>query len=369
MKFKIGQNTIASRISQLIKIVPKNPSHPILANILVKATKDVLTLSAFDLSIGLELTIPAEVKEEGKLTFPASLLNEIISRLPNEDVIVATKDHEINLQCGSGKYKLSGINSEEYPSLPELSKADAFTVPAEALRKGLAGTLFCASTDESKQILNGVNLSGSEDGLKFAATDGHRLAVLGIPEVVTEEFQLTIPSNGLRQLKGMIDKLGCDLRVTTDRSQIMFEVPTESGADKLYCRLLEGTYPNYTQLMPTKFERSLTCDRQALLSACDRIAVIAAAKNNIVKLVCAEDWLTVTAEVSDVGGGQEKIEALFGGDNFEIGLNVKYFTEGLKAMHCDTVQINMNGETMPMVVAPVTGDRFSYLLMPIQIRG
>jgi DNA polymerase III subunit beta len=369
LKFTIAQSALSTCLSQLIKIVPNNPSHPIMGNILVKVEDEIVTLSAFDLSTGLKLSISAEVQEPGELTFPARLLSEIVSKLSSQDISIATDESQIELKCGRGKYKLQGLPTEDFPDLPTV-KGSFVSIPAKQLRHSLASTLFASSTEETKQILMGVNITFTGDRFECAATDGHRLSVATNPDISLEEdMSTTIPAKALSQLNSFIVKLDDDIQFCVDQSQIVFKIPTALGFDILTCRVLDGTYPAYRQLIPNQFSRQLTCARDALLAACDRISVIAAKKNNIIVLKCTADVITIAAEAADIGSGFETIEAQLVGSNIDIGFNVKYLIEGLKAIASEFVLISMNEPTQPAIVSPVSGDKFEYLLMPIQIRS
>jgi DNA polymerase III subunit beta len=371
MKLICRQGDLSTKLSLLSRVVPTNPTHPVLANVLVTAEAQRLGLAVFDLSLGMQVWLPATVETPGSITLPARFLSDIISRLPSSDVEVEIDDLSATLTCGMGHYQMQGLAADEFPALPTLDDVKPLDIPVELLLEGLQATLFAASTDESKQILTGLHVSTSADGLEFAATDGHRLAIATFPEAMTETpMTLTIPAKALRELERMLGRVASAVSFRFDTTQAAFELTTEQGVERLNCRLLEGQYPTYQQLVPTQFTRQVTLDRQALLSGVERIAVLAARKNNIIrlKLNSDEQQVALSAEAPEFGTGEECIPAQISGESVEVAFNAKYLSDGLKSMAAQEIQLQLNEPTMPAIVSPLSGRKVTYLIMPIQIR-
>ncbi len=183
MRLVCPQNQLAANLALVGRAVASRPTHPILANIRLDAisSSQSLGMTAFDLNLGIQVSFPAQVVEAGSITLPAKLLNDIVSRLPDEDVTISIdKDNTmVSILCGSGRYQLHGLPVEEFPELPQIGEDGETTyLPVESMLSGLASTLFATSADDTKRILTGVHLTASADRLEFAATDGHRLAVV-----------------------------------------------------------------------------------------------------------------------------------------------------------------------------------------------
>jgi DNA polymerase III subunit beta len=372
MKLHCSQVNLNAKLSLLSRIIPSNPTHPILGNVLLTATANRVGLSVFDLSVGMQVWIPAEVEEEGVLTLPARLLGDIVSRLPNQDIAIEAENLAVVLTCGMGRYQMQGLAADDFPELPLLEDVDALTVDAAILADGLQSTLFAASGDESKQILTGVHFKSSEEGFEMATTDGHRLSVALFPEdSMAEGMNVTVPARALRELERMLGRSAAKVTVRSDATQIVFELDSEQGTERLSCRLLDGQYPTYQQLVPRTFDRQMTVERQSFLNSVDRIAVLAARKNNIVRLRLDQDQQSVflSAEAPELGSGEESIPAQISGNSLEIAFNVKYLTDGLKAMSGSDIQMQFNSETQPAVLSPLSGQKMTYLIMPIQIRN
>jgi len=269
MKFSCPQTDFNTHFSLVSRAVPSRPSKPVLGNVLVTASTDtqLVTLVGFDETLGIQSSFAAQVDEGGSLTLPAKLLGDIVSRLPNEELDISEDENEpvVILACSAGRYQVRGLSAEDYPSLPEIESQETIKISADALIEGLRGALFATSSDETKQVLTGVHLTASNQSLEFAATDGHRLAVVktideddaATPDL---DMKVTIPGKALRELERILQAYPSSEPVAfkLDDTQVVFDL----GQQRITTRLLEGQYPNYRQLIPNKFERQLTLDRK-----------------------------------------------------------------------------------------------------------
>ena len=384
MRLVCSQNQLATNLALVGRAVASRPTHPILANIRLDAdsSNQSLGMTAFDLNLGIVVSSSAQVVESGSITLPAKLLNDIVSRLPDEDVTISVdKDNTmVSLVCGSGRYQLHGLPVEEFPELPQIGEDGETTyLPVESTLNGLAATLFATSADETKRILTGVHLTASGDRLEFASTDGHRLAVLQTgfldadeppvtSDTVATNLEVTIPARALRELERMLNQqTEGAIAVKFDRANMIFQ----SANQILISRLLDGSYPNYRQLIPSRFERQVTLERKLFLSALERIAVLADQKNNIVKISinATGQEVSLSVEAPDVAAGRESLPAQVSGEDVEIAFNVKYLLDGLKALPSNEIQIQLNNATSPAVLVPIGAAKMTYLLMPVQIRN
>jgi DNA polymerase III subunit beta len=383
MKLICTQTELNAHLSLVSRVVPSRPSHPVLANVLLNAHEETqqVSLTGFDLSLGVQTSFKVQVEEGGTLTLPAKLLGDIVSRLPDGEIVLDGGDETlVTLTCAAGRYQVRGMGAEEYPELPTLVDGSVAYLPVEALLEGLRGSLFSTSADETKQVLTGVHIAVDEDGMEFAATDGHRLAVVETTNLQPEDaaesqknhkgkFDVTVPGKALRELERMIQSNASaePIAIRFDQGQLIVEWSNQ----RLTSRLLEGQYPNYRQLIPKQFSRQMTCDRRLLTSALERIAVLADQKNSIVKftLTTADQEIILSVDAQDVGSGREAIPAQISGDDLEIAFNVKYLLEGLKALSTSEVQMQFNTATSPSILTPLGGMKMTYLVMPVQVRS
>lgn len=383
MRLVCNQNQLASNLSIVSRAVASRPTHPVLANILLiaDAQTQTLGLTAFDLNLGIQVTFAAEVDESGSITLPARLFNDIVSRLPDEAITLSLDAGEIvAIACGSGRYQVHGLPVAEFPELPQIA-ADGETtyLPVESLLAGLDGALFAASTDETKRILTGVHVTANRDKLEFAATDGHRLSVVNANLMAADDLpgassdsqpslEVTIPSRALRELERMLNaQTEGAIAVRFDRSQMIFQTANQI----LTSRLLDGSYPNYRALIPSQFTRQITLERKQLVSALERIAVLADQKNNIVKVSfnTTGQEISLSVDAPDVATGCESLPAQISGDDLEIAFNVKYLLDGLKAINSSDIQLKLNNSTSPAIITPIGPTQMTYLIMPVQIRS
>ncbi len=387
MKLVCSQSDLNANLSLVSRAVPSRPSQPILANVLLTADAGIqrVSLAAFDLTLGIQSSFAAEVVTSGEITLPAKLLVDIVSRLPAESMVTLegnAEDSVVTLTASSngaaslGQYQVRGIGAEEFPELPLVQTGEAVHLPTDGLIEGLKGTLFSTSADETKQILTGVHLKVQPEGLEFAATDGHRLAVVQTSSAESEGavkpgkgFEVTVPARALRDLERMIAarNSGEAIALYFDQGQTVFQW----GDQYLTSRTLDGQYPNYNQLIPKQFTRQVTVDRKAFAGSLERIAVLADQKNNVVKLTWDEmsQQLTLSADAQDVGNGHESIPAQISGESLEIAFNVRYLMDGIKALTTSEIQIQLNSATSPVILTPLGATKMTYLVMPVQLRS
>ncbi|SBO44116.1 DNA polymerase III subunit beta [Cyanobium sp. NIES-981] len=395
MKLVCSQTELSASLQLVSRAVASRPTHPVLANVLLTADAGTgrLSLTGFDLSLGIQTSLAATVESSGAITLPARLFGEIVSRLSAEGPItIQCPDNaeQVDLISLSGNYQMRGMPAEDFPDLPLVQSGQPIRLDAEALVKGLRATLFASSGDEAKQLLTGVHLRLDAGALECAATDGHRLAVLKLAhgtgpaepdsagaseadseagEGAGEPFAVTVPARSLRELERLLSSRQSDepLSLFCERGQVVF-----LWADQvLTSRSLDGTYPNYPQLIPDSFGRSISADRRALVAALERVAVLADQHNNVVKITAdpASGTLQVQADAQDVGRGSESVPATIEGDPLQIAFNVRYLLDGLKAMASEQVVLHCNAPTTPAVLRPSDASGFTYLVMPVQIRS
>lgn len=369
MKFTCNQKKLCDALLLVSRAVPSKPTHPVLANILMVAVGDKITLTSFDLSLGIRASIPAKVEASGSVAIPAKIFVDIITKLDGEIKIETSQIEDgviVKIKPKSGKYEIRGMVADEFPELPDMN-GECFEIESSVLTEGLKGCLFCASDDQSKQILTGVHLTVKQDTLEFAATDGHRLSVVKSHYESKDSFDVTIPAKALSELEKMLSKSSPDavVSVMIDSGIALFEI----GSQQLTTRTLEGVYPMYNSLVPKHFDKSVVVERKLLISALERIGVIADQKNRIVKIDILQDKLILSCEFQEVGFGHEELPAQVTGESITVAFNVGYLLEGLKALSSSEVQINLNEELTPVLFNPIGGLKMIYLAMPVQIRN
>ncbi len=388
MKLVCSQAELNAALQLVSRAVASRPTHPVLANVLLAADAGTgrLSLTGFDLSLGIQTALDASVEISGAITLPAKLLGEIVSRLASDSPINFLSDEageQIELTSSSGSYQMRGMPADDFPDLPLVESGTALKVNPAALVKALKGTLFASSSDEAKQLLTGVHLRFDGQSMEAAATDGHRLAVLQLADALEADvpdssdandddgnFAVTLPSRSLREVERLMAsrRNGEPVSLFYDRGQVVF-LATDQVVTS---RTLEGTYPNYRQLIPDGFNRTIKLDRRAFVSALERVAVLADQHNNVVKVSSdpASEFVQITVDAQDVGSGSESLPAIVSGEAVQIAFNVRYVLDGLKAMDSERVSLRCNAPTTPAILSPDDDEAaFTYLVMPVQIRS
>jgi DNA polymerase-3 subunit beta len=414
--FTCEQADLSHHLASVGRAVASRPALPVLANVLVEADAETqrVALTAFDLNLCIRSEFEAQVRGSGRTTLPAKLLSDIVSRLPSGPVTLALRatnangqaqdDAPVLLTSAAGQYQVRSLSAEEYPTLPEISlpaadadgdfageespTAQALELPIESLLQGIGQTLFAASGDETKQVLTGVHvklLAGDPPCLEFAATDGHRLAMVqveadGIPVASANTgmgLDFTIPARTLREVERILgtQTAASTVELRFDRSQVQFVLPPRASKtqcqQRITSRLLEGQYPDYNRLIPRQFERQITLERRPLIESLERVGVLAAQRNDIVKfnLSAATQTLRISTEAPDVGSGEESLPVQMSGPDLELAFNVRYLLDALRVFHTQQVSLELNGATQPAIWKPLGAMRLCYLVMPVQLRA
>jgi DNA polymerase III subunit beta len=387
MKFVCTQHDLNINLALVSRAVSTRPTHPVLANIKIEARSnpDLIRLTGFDLSLGIQTSFIAQVEDEGILTLPAKLLNDIVAKLPSGEITLDDEAGEnlVTITSVSGRYQVRGMSAEEFPELPSIEQGETNQLSATAFIDGLKGSLVACSQDESKQVLTGVYLKVEPERLEFAATDGHRLGIVEVypndedtsvenaeplENANTGSFEVTVPAKALRELEKMLgtgqekDRLGLQL----EQGQVVFGW----GERKLTTRTLEGKYPDYRLLIPKQFQRQITLDRKQLLSALERIAVLAD-QTNLVKfsIDSTKQSIDLSVDSQDRGSGRESLAAQVSGADLDIAFNIKYLMDGLKTLLTQEITISLNGPLEPVILTPLGGVKMTYLVMPVQLRS
>ena len=380
-----NQNELNNAIQLVSKAVATRPTHPILANILLTADQGTnkISLTGFDLNLGIQTSFDGTVNNSGAITIPSKLLSEIASKLPNETPVsieVEENSDNILIKSDRGSFNLKGIPSDDYPSLPFVESGTSLNIDPSSFLKSLKSTIFASSNDDSKQLLTGVNFTFKQNYFESASTDGHRLVVAlsGNEENLDNKDNLssnegklsvTIPTRSLREIEKLVSLNSSEssIKLFYDKGQVVFIFSNQI----ITTRTLEGTYPNYSQLIPDTFSKIFNFNTKKLIDALERIAVLADQQSSVVKIKFDNtDSALISADAQDIGNANELIPVSHSGESFDIAFNVRYLLEGLKIIASENVLLKCNLATTPAVLVPEDNlNSFTYLVMPVQIRS
>lgn len=374
MKLNIDKTDLQRGLSRLQAVVEKRNSMPILANVLLaaKRRKDSgeLELAATDLEVGIRDVQTAQVDVDGSITVSAKKLFEIVRELPDEAVqLEASNEAFLEIRCGRIHFSLAGASADEYPSLPNFSAGNLVALQASIVSTMIERTIYAASVDETRYNLNGVFFQALPEGekIRMVATDGHRLALVdraigaGVENLPSG---VIIPRKGLGELRRLVDE------EDADQVEIGFEgnsALARRSTVTVLMRLIEGEFPNYQQVIPTKVEHHLVLPSEPLIHALRRVALLSAERSRAVKLELERGTLRLSSSNPDLGQAEEELDIDYAGDSLAVGFNAKYLMDSLVAFSAKEIQISLQDANSPAVVRPTDDDESLAVVMPMRL--
>lgn len=368
MEFRIAADELRKALHRAQGIVERKTTMPILANVLVNATKNGVTVTAFDLDIGIVSEHPAEVLKPGAVTLSAKYVFDIVQNLPEPQLTIKKlPNNYAEISSGSAHYKIVGMAPEEYPRLPKEENAPLVKISGTTLLEMIKKTSFAISSDETRYILNGVYFEPRDGGkLRMVATDGHRLAL--IERELPGDFKLKsgviIPRKGLFELKRLLEEAPeaeCSLGFAENSA--LFKKPGLS----MVMRLIDGQFPEYQRVIPKEGERHVTLPRARLAEGLKRICLLSADKSNAVKLSVAEGQLRITANNPDLGEAKDDIEVPYKGTPLTVGFNARYLVDVLSVTDTDEVTLELGDEHSPGVLHGPNDKSYTAVVMPMRV--
>lgn len=362
MKITCPKERLLVAISNVQGAVSPRTTLPILANVLVEAEEGILTFTATDLDIGIQYKIPADIAEPGSTTMPAKRLFGIIRELPEGNVEMGVNSTNVAMiTCGSAYFRIVGLGREEFPRLPEFPDAKTFELPQSLLKEMINKTSYAVCHDESRQVLNGVYLSAKSNRVVMVATDGRRLAFIEKHTDLTKgtEIEVIIPSKTVQELVKLLGSDGV-MSIALAKNQVAFRLPN----CMLISRLLEGSYPNYKQVIPQGLEQKITLNRDEFLSAVKRSALISDRSNSI-KLNFIPQRLIINANTPDIGESRESINIPYEGKEIEVAFNPNFIIDVLRVLEDTEILLEVTDGANPGIIR--TGPEFLYVIMPVKL--
>ncbi len=361
-------------------ISPRSPL-PILANVLLATDGGRLRLAATDLESGITCWVGAKVDEEGAVTIPAKLFNDVVNNLPNDRVTLTldARTQTVLVECGRYKTNIKGIDAEEFPPIPNATEEEpTFTVAPDQLQHAIQQVAFAAASDESRPVLTGVLMRLRDNQVTMAAADGYRLAIrtLNLPTgAINPAPALTefiVPARALADLARILSDDGGEVAVTVTSGgrQVMFH----NEMVNVVLRLLDGKFPDFERIIPTVYTTRAMLDTAEFLKAVKLAALFAMSSQNIVKLSfepgddLGPGKLVISANATEVGDNQGELDGIVHGEVSQIAMNVRFLSEALTAIKVAQVAVEMQGPQSPGVFKPVGQDSYVHIIMPMTIR-
>ena len=376
MKLSCLQENLNKGLSIVGRAVATRTTLPITSNVLLTAEQSRLKLVATNLEMAISYWIGAKIEEEGTITVPARLLTEFVASLPNEniDIELSSRTRTLSLKCARFEARISGVDAKDFPPIPDINEGIKTKLDVDILGKGISHVAFAAATEESRPVLTGVDARFNNDELTLAAADGFRLAVykLNLSESVNQQAEVIIPARTLTELNRMMtdEDEGVNVTINPNKSQALFRMKNT----ELVSQLVQGTFPQYDQLIPQSHATRVTVDVADFLRATRTASIFARDGSGIVRLVAGSDGesapgkLTISARSEEIGDDVGEIDAAVEGEEMKIAFNGKYLIDVLSTLGESQVILETTNSSSPGVIRPVGSDNYVHVVMPMFVQ-
>jgi len=370
MKATIERATLLKGLSHVQSVVERRNTIPILSNVLIDASADgSLKLMATDLDLQINESVPAAVDQPGATTVSAHTLFDIARKLPEgSQVSLSAAEGKMTIVAGRARFQLGTLPRDDFPVIAEGELPISFELPAETLKQIIDKTRFAISTEETRYYLNGIFWHVADDGqpvLKAAATDGHRLARVTLPRPDGAEGMpdIIIPRKCVAELRKLLDEIDGSVGVSLSSSKIRFDL----GQALLTSKLIDGTFPDYSRVIPTGNDKILKIDPRSFEEGVDRVSTIATEKTRAVKMALDRDKITLSVTSPENGTAAEDVPGDYAAQGFEIGFNSRYLLDILGQIEGDMVEVHLADASAPTLIRENDKAPALYVLMPMRV--
>ena len=372
MKATIERATLLRCLSHVQSVVERRNTIPILSNVLLEASGDgALKIMATDLDLQVVESLSAvSVESPGAITVSAHLLFDIARKLPDgSQVSLEAADNRLVVKSGRSRFSLPTLPRDDFPVIVEGDLPTSFEISAKALAELIDRTRFAISTEETRYYLNGIFLHVTDDDLKAAATDGHRLArfTLPRPDGAQGMPDVIVPRKAVAELRKLLEEASdTNVEIDLSASKIRFTLGGENGV-VLTSKLIDGTFPDYSRVIPTGNDKLLKLNPKSFFEGVDRVATIATEKTRAVKMGLDKDRVTLSVTSPDNGTAAEEVPADYSAEGFEIGFNANYLKDILGQIDGDTVELHLADAGAPTLIRQDASSPALYVLMPMRV--
>jgi DNA polymerase-3 subunit beta len=364
MKLKVSKQELQDRLSNIQNIVEKKSTMPILSHFLLDVRKTGCSITATDIETAIREPMEAEAEQEGRLCIPAKKLFEIVREVEGDITIESEDAQWIKVGAGRSSFRLACLAPEEFPAWPEMKEAYELEIDSEVLLQMIEKTLYSAGESDTRYTLNGLLFNLLEDTLTVVGTDGHRLACITrqMPKAAEEEKKVIVPRKTTSELRKFLGEEG-KAAVVIGANHILFRI----SDIEFLARLIEGTYPNYQQVIPGDSDKMLKIDREALIKALRRVSVISRERSNAVKLDIAPSLLSLSSSNPDLGEAKDEVAMEYSGEELAVGYNARYMLDALSAMSAASVTLELKDQLSPTLLKQEGDDTYRCVIMPMRI--
>ncbi|MDO8637129.1 MAG: DNA polymerase III subunit beta [Dehalococcoidia bacterium] len=374
MNLSCMQENLAKGLGIVGRAVATRTTLPITNNVLMVTDGGRLKLSATNLEIALSYWVGAKVEEEGAITVPARLLTDFVNTLPADKVDIALNGKTLRVRCARVEAKVSGVDADDFPPIPKIAEGMDAKIDAEVLQQAISQVAFAAATEDTRPVLTGVHAEFEGSNLTLAAADGFRLAVYkaSLLSPVEGKTGIIIPAKALSELSRLLSEQeeSVEITVSPTKSQILFRLKNA----ELVSQLIQGTFPNYSQLIPQSFTSRAVINTSEFLKATRTASIFARDASGIIRLIVASGGelnmgkLTLSARAEEIGENVGDIDATVKGENAKIAFNAKYLTDVLSAIKESQVALEATTPSSPGLFRPVGSENYVHVVMPMFVQ-
>ena len=375
MDFRVNSTDLLKALSHIHGIVEVRHTLPILSNIIITTNDNSLSLSSTNLDIFCSDYLEAEVSQNGSTSVSASTFYEIVKRLPSGSEIYASlseEDSTLILKCGRSKFNLTTISPDDFPKISHDDLNIQFVLSATELKRMIDKTKFAISNEETRYYLNGVFLhqtqKSSIDILRAVATDGHRLAQYDIPlpQGAKDMNGIIIPKKMIQELRRVLDDASGDINIQLNENKIKFSFNNM----QIISKVIDGTFPDYTKVIPQSNDKSITTNNDELKKAIDRVSAVAIneeTKSKAIKLIIESNKISLSVDSTSRGSAIEEIDLEYNSEKVEIGFNSRYLIDICNEIDGDKINLKFLNSTSPAIILDNTDENLFFVLMPMRI--
>ena len=366
MKFTCEKALLVSAISVAGRTVSPKSNIPCLEGILLRAGIGV-QLTGFNLETGITVKVAAAVTEAGLCVMPARLFFDIVRKLPDDEVTIEVDSNlQVSIRGGASSFKITAMDAEDYPDLPDVNSERGISIPQNALREMIGGTIFSVSENQARPIHTGCLMEVRDDGITMVAVDSFRLArrTWHSETPIGREMKFVVPATGLREVEKILSETDEPVVFTLGDKHILFEI----GDATLVCRILEGEFIDWRRVVPTDNSIILTANVSELMSSIERVSLIVSEKiKSPVRCLFTEN-LADFKTVNTIGSAHDTCSISGNGKELEIGFNCRYLLDALRAVPSTEVTLELKNGLSPIVFTPVDDKKdFAYMVLPVRL--
>ena len=372
MQFSISKDILLKGLSKIQSIIEKKTTLPILTNVLLEAKEGNVDIIATDLEVVIKGSYEGNISKEGSITVSAKKLFEIVREMPQGEINIKTNEKNwLEITCENAQFKIVGLSADDFPILPNFSDEDFNTIPANLLAEMIDKVQHAISLDETRYYLNGVFFQTFDEeekpSLRLVATDGHRLAMMENELPAESKIEMSggciIPRKGINEIKKALSDFDGDAEIGFKNKNMILR-----GENLLFViRLIDDDFPDYTQVIPTKNEKTMNCLRDQLLSSLRRVSLLSSDISKGVKFTLEKNKMELSVSNPDIGEAKEQMVVGYENDDIIVGFNAKYFIEILNIIKDEDIVVKLADELSPGLIQVPSDKGFTAVIMPMRL--